>query len=102
RTIGGRLVTQASIGGTFNDPKITGQATLQDGRFEDYATGLRLQALNIAADLRSDSVVMRQFSAQDGAKGTVSGSGQASLLRGGASDFNLKLSRFRLIDNDTA
>jgi len=102
RTVGGRLTTQATLGGTFNDPKLSGQAALQGGRFEDYATGLRLRNLEINADLRSDAIVVQRFAALDPESGTVSGSGRVSLNRGGGSDFSLKLARFRLIDNDTA
>lgn len=102
RTLGGQVATNVTVGGTFNDPRISGVATMSRGKFEDYATGLSLSNLTVAADLRSDQILVRQFSAVDGKNGSVSGSGKASLNRGGASDFTLNLKRFRLIDNDIA
>ncbi len=102
RTLGGLVATDVTIGGTFNDPRVSGRATMTGGKFEDYATGLSLKNLTVEADLRSDQVLVRTFSAIDGKSGSVSGSGKASLNRGGASDVTLNLKRFRLIDNDTA
>jgi translocation and assembly module TamB len=102
RTLGGRLVSSGDIGGSLNDPEVTGQASLTGGRFEDYATGLRLTNVDMQADLRGDLIRVERFTGQDGVRGTVSGSGRVSLERNGASDFSLKLASFRLIDNELA
>ena len=45
---------------------------------------------------------LASFSAADGGRGTMSGSGRLSLLRDGVSTFSIDLRSFRLIDNDLA
>ena len=102
RTLGGRLVAKADLGGTLADPKIAGRVDLMNGLFDDYATGLKLRALAVAAALNADTIALDKFSATDGGKGLVSGAGQISLVRGGGSTLTLNLNAFRLIDNDTA
>ncbi len=102
RTLGGRLMAKADLGGTLADPKVTGRVDLMNGLFDDYATGLKLRGLNVGAALNTDTITLDKFAATDGAKGQVSGSGQISLARGGGSTMTLNLNAFRLIDNDTA
>jgi translocation and assembly module TamB len=102
RTLGGRLAAKAELGGTIADPKITGRADLMNGLFSDYATGLKLRDLAIGAALNTDTISLDKFQGSDSLKGQVSGSGQISLARGGASTLTLNLNGFRLIDNDTA
>ena len=102
RTLGGKLAAKVNIGGTSGDPKLTGRADLTDGLFDDYATGLKLRQVTLGAALNTDSVSIDRFTASDTGKGGVTGSGQVSLLRGGASDLILNLTGFRLIDNDIA
>ncbi len=102
RTLGGKLAAKADVSGTIADPKITGRADLTAGRFEDYPTGLKLRDATLGAALNTDTILVDRFSAADGLKGSISGSGEVSLARGGGSNLLLKLSNFRLIDNDTA
>jgi translocation and assembly module TamB len=96
------LSAKAEFAGTLADPKITGRADLTAGRFEDYPTGLKLRDAVIGAALNTDTIAVDRFSASDNQKGTVTGQGQVSLARGGASDLQIKLNNFRLVDNDTA
>jgi translocation and assembly module TamB len=102
QSLSGHVVAQGEIGGTLADPQATGRAALDDGRFRDSETGLRLEAITLRATLAKDAVEVGQFSASDGAKGGVQGSGRASLEREGASTFRVDLKHFRLIDNDLA
>ena len=102
RSLGGLLSAKADFAGTLADPKITGRADLTAGRFEDYPTGLKLRDATIGASLNTDTIAVDRFSASDSQKGSVTGQGQVSLARGGASDLQIKLSNFRLVDNDTA
>jgi translocation and assembly module TamB len=77
---------------------LTGQAAVSRGDFEDDGVGLSLKALTLRADLRGEAIDVAAFSATDGQKGSLSGSGRLSLLRAGASGFRLNLKDFRLID----
>lgn len=102
RELGGRFTAHATIGGTLNDPKFAGAATLAQGRFEDAATGLKLRNLAADVQLRQDAVDVQRFSANDANGGQLSGEGSTSLIKGGASTLTLKARGFRLLDNDTA
>jgi len=102
RTLGGRLKAQGTLAGTLNDPKITGQATLADGRLEDFATGLKLRRVAVAADLATDAITISRFSGEDMSNGTLTGQGRIGLARGGASNLTLTAKSFLVIDNDLA
>jgi translocation and assembly module TamB len=102
RTLGGMLTAKADFSGTLGDPKITGRADLTDGRFEDYPTGLKLHDATVGVSLNTNTIAVDKFAAADNQKGSITGSGQVSLARGGASSLLIKLNNFRLVDNDTA
>ena len=96
---GGRAGT---LGGTLADPRALGTASLDNGRFQDFGTGLKLEGVTLRATLADNAVDVGRFSGADGARGSVNGAGRVSLLRGGVSSFRLDLKAFRLIDNDLA
>jgi translocation and assembly module TamB len=100
QTLAGRVATHGTLSGSLNNPKLVGQATLANGRFQDIGTGLVLQNFALNADFGVDAINVRQASGVDGHGGTVSGVGDISLQRDGGSTFALKLSKFRLFDND--
>jgi len=102
RSLSGRMTAAGTLGGALADPRALGSASLENGRFRDAATGLRLDGVTLHAALADNAVDVSQFSGTDGVKGTLSGSGRLSLYREGASSFLLNLNRFRLIDNDLA
>ncbi len=100
QTLSGRVATHGVVSGTLNSPKLVGEASLSKGRFQDIGTGLSLQNLTLNADFGADAITVRQASGVDGHGGTVSGVGDIGLTRDGGSTFALKLSKFRLFDND--
>ncbi len=102
RSLAGLVDSQGSIAGTFNAPLLAGKGTLRSGKFDDSATGLALRNLSIDADFDRNTVVFRDFSAQDGKGGQAVGDGRIDLRNGGASSFEVRLTRFQLIDNDQA
>jgi translocation and assembly module TamB len=102
RQLAGEVHLSGVLGGTLNDPQITGQASVANGRLQDYGTGLVLNGLSLTADLQRDTISLSDFSAKDDKGGQVTGSGVISLARGGGSSLKLGLQRFRLIDNDDA
>ncbi len=102
RTLGGRLVAQGTLAGSLGDPRLAGQATLANGRFEDSVTGLKLRNVSVAANLDQDAVTVTNFTGTDTKSGTLSGSGKVSLERAGASTFSLTADKFLLISNDLA
>jgi translocation and assembly module TamB len=99
---GGRLVAHGALAGSLNDPVMTGQAELTNGRLEDAATGLKLRNLAASVDLKQSVVNVRGFSATDAKAGTVAGDGRLSLIKGGDSTLTLTVHGFQLLDNDAA
>ncbi len=102
RTLAGRATAHGVIAGTLNEPRVTGSAQLANGRLEDFATGLKLRNVSLAADLANDSITVTRFTGQDAGNGTLNGQGRISLDRAGASTFNLTAQSFLVIDNDMA
>jgi translocation and assembly module TamB len=102
RELAGQVRLDGQIDGTLNDPRLTGQAAVSGGRFRDFSSGLVLTDLSLNADLKGDTITLRDFSARDQKNGQVTGSGTTSLQRGGASTLTLQLKAFRVLDNDTA
>lgn len=102
RTLGGKLMAKADISGTIADPKVTGRVDLMDGLFDDYASGLKLRAVNLGAALNTDSITIDRFQGTDAGKGRMDGSGRMNLARDGGGNLTLNLTGFRLVDNDTA
>jgi translocation and assembly module TamB len=102
RSLAGKVHAVGTLSGTLADPQARGEATIAAGQFSDSATGLKLTNVGLSAQLDQSAIDVSQFTGQDGASGSVSGSGRISLERAGASSFRLDLNRFRLIDNDIA
>lgn len=102
RSLSGRINLQASLGGTLADPRLIGQATLDNGGFEDGQSGLRLRNVTLRAALADNAIDVSQAIGEDGQGGSISGAGRISLARDGVGSFKLDLKSFRLIDNDLA
>ncbi len=102
RGLAGQINAHGTLAGTLADPRAEGEATIANGQFNDTETGLKLRNVALDARLANNAVDVSQFVGQDGAGGSISGSGQISLERAGDSTFHLDLTNFRLIDNDIA
>lgn len=102
RELAGRVRLQGDLGGTLSDIRAVGEASVQNGRFSDGATGLVLRDVELGAVLADNAINISHATGADGRGGTVTGQGRISLLRDGASTFRLDLKGFRLIDNDLA
>jgi translocation and assembly module TamB len=99
----GRFTIDGSITGTPAAPAASGQLTITDGRYENFATGavLTRMRLDLAGD--RDRLIVREFSATDAAKGSLAGRG--SIVLGGAgpiADLSVSLDRFRAVGRDEA
>ncbi|OYU71676.1 MAG: autotransporter [Alphaproteobacteria bacterium PA2] len=102
RELAGHVHLEGQLGGTLADLGSVGQASVDNGRFSDGASGLVLRDVALQADLADQALNIAQVSASDGHGGGLSGQGRISLLRDGDSSFRLDLKGFRLIDNDLA
>lgn len=102
RSLSGVVDLQADVGGTLNDPRLTGRFNLNQGGFRDSSTGLRLRDVTLASRFDDTTALIQRFSASDGSGGAVTGDGRIGLREGSGSSFQLDLERFRIIDNDIA
>ncbi|MGA0599570.1 translocation/assembly module TamB domain-containing protein [Caulobacter sp. KR2-114] len=99
RSVSGKVTAQGELRGTLRDPGAVGTLALDNGKFTDAETGLKLQDVTLRAALDDYAVDVSQVSGADGHGGQASGSGRISLFREGDSTFRLNLKAFRLIDN---
>ena len=81
--LSGHVDTAGAFAGTLNAPRVTGQAAIDKGRYQNFAVGLDLQNFTAHADFDRQAVRISQVSGTDGAKGAMSGSGDISLTKGG-------------------
>jgi translocation and assembly module TamB len=102
RSLSGQLTAQGELRGTLRDPRAIGTATLDNGRFTDSGTGLKLQNVTLRARLADNAIDVSQLTGTDGSGGQLNGAGRISLQREGTSSFRLDLKAFRLIDNEIA
>lgn len=70
----GTVQLDTNISGQITQPRIRGSATLADGEFQDFARGIRLQAVTAALRAQNDGVHIVELKAAAGA-GTITGSG---------------------------
>ncbi|HXU99334.1 MAG TPA: translocation/assembly module TamB domain-containing protein [Caulobacteraceae bacterium] len=99
-TLSGKVAASGTLAGTLADPRAVGEVALDNGRFQDEDSGLKLVNVTLRAHLADNAVDVSRFTAIDGLKGQVTGSGRASLQRDGVSSFRADLTGFRLIDTD--
>jgi translocation and assembly module TamB len=83
-------------------PLINGSLALAQGQFRDNSSGLTLDDMVLAARFDDTTALIQTFTATDSSGGTVSGDGRIGLREGSGSNFELALTRFRIIDNDIA
>ena len=102
RSLAGQVDASARLGGTLAAPLINGQLSLAQGRFRDNGSGLALNDMTLAARFDDATALIQTFTATDGSGGAVSGDGRIGLREGSGSNFELALTRFRIIDNDIA
>lgn len=100
RELAGHVRLDGTLGGTLNDVRTRGEASVDDGRFSDGATGLTLRNLILRATLTDNVINVTRATGADGHGGSATGSGRIS--QDGVSTFKLDLTGFRLIDNDQA
>ena len=102
RSLSGQVNARATLAGSLAKPRLNGRLDLEGGAFRDSGTGVRLQNITLASRFDDGIGVVEQFSAVDGAGGSVTGNGRLGLTQGSGSSFQLLLNRFRIIDNDIA
>ena len=100
RELAGHVRLDVTLGGTLADIRTRGEASVDEGRFSDGATGLALRKVIVRATLTDNVINVTRATGADGHGGSATGSGRIS--QDGVSTFKLDLTGFRLIDNDQA
>ena len=99
----GHFALDGAINGTPAAPAASGHLTIAEGRYENFVTGavLTRMRLDLAGD--RDRLTVREFSAGDTAKGSLTVRGNIVLGGAGPSaDLSGSLDRFRVVGRDEA
>jgi len=102
RSLAGQVSARAALGGTLNEPRLNGRLDLTQGSFDDSWSGVRLREVALSSRFDDEVAVVERFTATDGGEGSATGQGQLGLRVGSASNLQLTLARFQVIDNDIA
>lgn len=82
RRVKGTIALDASIGGSFAEPRLQGSLRVSDGELQDYALGAQLTKVDTLLEASGDTVRIASFTAHAGA-GTVSASGSVGVFASG-------------------
>jgi len=86
----GRLAVDMAVAGQVGNPRLSGQAGLSKGRYENLETGTILENLELQLDLEGERVVLTKLSASDGNGGKLTASGSAEIDPARHFPFDLK------------
>jgi len=102
--LSGRYHLDLRAAGTVASPSASGEVTLAEGHYESLVYGTVLDGVTIDLAGDRDKIVLRQFSATDGGKGTLKIGGTVLLAAkpGPAFDATAVLNAFQLIHRDNA
>ena len=88
--LSGRGEIDVKLSGTLEDPAIQGQATIADGRFENFQHGTLFKSLEAELRFSGEEAVLSKLTATDGGSGRVSAKGSVEFEPD--KNFPLKLS----------
>jgi translocation and assembly module TamB len=100
--ISGRYDIDISVRGTMAAPEAGGRLAVADGRYVNFAAGTELRNLNLELVGAERRFTLKQFSATDAAKGTITGGGFIDLaaVPGPAVDFGAQFADFQVMRRD--
>jgi translocation and assembly module TamB len=78
RSVQGLVSLNASVGGTTDEPRLSGRATLANGEVQDVQRALRIQGIAMTAEGEGERIRITDFSARAG-DGTITGNGTVDL-----------------------
>ena len=102
--LAGRFAIDVSVTGTVAAPAASGKLSLRNGRYENFATGTNLTQVSFDLVGDRERLLLQNFSAQDGRKGTLAVAGAVELAAPGGPTLNLagEIKNFRAIQLDEA
>jgi translocation and assembly module TamB len=98
---GGKLDAQATVRGTLDDPILSGDATLVDGRIGLVSTGIEYRDIDADLELAGNAINVRQLTARSGGGGlSATGQLQFERLTVGELELTAEANDFLAIDNE--
>lgn len=99
RDAAGQLAVNVHVGGTWEDPQLSGFVTVRDAAMTIPGLGVRYAQANARATLAGDSVTVERFEARSGqGRMELAGVVRVARLTAPALDLRARLDQFRLID----
>lgn len=100
--LAGTLLADIRIGGSLENPSLSGSISTRDGAAVDPMTNLRLNDITLDAALQGDTVTIRSATAALAAGGTVTLSGTISTnaAAGFPADLTIRLDEARYVDGE--
>ncbi len=101
--LAGQFTADVQARGNLANPKLQGNASLSEGRYESLELGTLLTAMVFSAELDALDSIKLSFSASDGDNGDLSADGKITLPSDGKEaviDIDAKLSKARLLRRD--
>ncbi len=104
QTLSGDLNLDLGLNGTVGAPGLQGTIAVQNGGYANGMSGTVLQAIALRAQADGQRLVIQQFSATDGGKGSLSGSGAITIdpAANFPLDLGAELKNARLVRRDDA
>jgi autotransporter translocation and assembly factor TamB len=99
--LSGPVVINGRAGGTLAAPRLSGGASLTDGRYSNIEFGTLLTNLNAKADFTQDGRVVFDLTGNDGVQGTIAASG-SYVVASSTLDSRLSLNNAALVRRDDA
>ncbi|MGH6948133.1 MAG: translocation/assembly module TamB domain-containing protein, partial [Kiloniellales bacterium] len=76
----GQLAADLALGGTLAAPRVTGNAQISQGSYENFETGTLLKNLELEAVAEGRRLTVERLSASDGGDGRLTGSGEIAFV----------------------
>jgi len=94
---------EAAFSGTFGNPQIAGELSLEDGRFDDMRTGIVMREVAARASFENDRARVTGLEGRDGDGGRFSGGGEVRRTESGwRGDITARFEEFQVADRDDA
>jgi translocation and assembly module TamB len=102
--LSGAFTIDLSVGGTVAHPEAGGKLAVDDGQYDNDASGMTLRALTVELDGTQQSFVLKTLTGNDGGQGTIGASGRVDLAAAGGPilDMKAELKSFTAARGDTA
>ena len=102
QTLKGTLNVGLTLNGTVGAPGAAGTIEMQDGSYANGTTGTVLREISLRAQANERQIVIKQFKATDGGKGSLSGDGTLAIDPAAKFPltFNLQMTGARLVRRD--